>query len=67
MTTPLEKAEEVVKIERAKVRLAELENAFETVKQEVSNCSTVEDLVKVMSRYVARFNNARATVNRSQE
>lgn len=67
MVTPLEEAEQRVKVLRAKARLDELETAFETVKQEVQNAENFQDLVKIMSRYVAKVGNARSILNHSQE
>ena len=63
----LEEARQIVKVETAKIRLAELEKAIDTVKNEVAEANTVEDLVKVMGRYVAKVNNARSVLKHSQE
>ena len=63
----LEEARQIVKVETAKIRLAELEKTFGTVKDEVNGADTLEDLVKVMSRFVARYINARSVLKHSQE
>ena len=67
MVTPLEEAEQRVKVLRAQERLKELENTFQTVKQEVAGAETLSDLVKIMGRYVAKVNNARSVIKHSED
>ena len=63
----LEELEAQLKVKRAEKRLAELETAFQDMKNEVSQCETLEDLIRVMSRQVAKVNNARAVIKHAQE
>jgi len=63
----LDELEARAKVKRAEKRLEDLATDFTKVVEELSNSSDVNDAVKIMARFVARVNNSKAVIRKSQE